>query len=296
MKKAKWIPLAALVGGLAGLVARRFYWRTAFEPDTGLPISGTTSEAVMWVLSLVVALVVLFLSCGKHQDFGKRYGAAFAPRGFVGRTAMLAGAFLFMAAAVLNVWGFFGGTKDALGQRSVGVVHLVLAAVALMAGLVVVAITTSLSKGQEPRRVLLPLPGFVGCVWVMASYQEWARCPITGNYYLELLALLVAMVACALLAAFGFDKGKVGGALFFAGEGAAFCIMILGDGLPLYDVAMALGMVFYLLSMSEALAHNDGIPLPPLPAPPPSCDSGTCAGCPSAAPDGSCPSAPQNQG
>ncbi len=83
--------------------------------------------------------------------------------------AMLAGAFLFMAAAVLNVWGFFGGTKDALGQRSVGVVHLVLAAVALMAGLVVVAITTSLSKGQEPRRVLLPLPGFVGCVWVMAS-------------------------------------------------------------------------------------------------------------------------------
>ena len=59
---------------------------------------------------------------------------------------------------------------------------------------------------------------------------------------------------------------------------------------------MALGMVFYLLSMSEALAHNDGIPLPPLPSPPPSCDSGTCAGCPSAAPDGSCPSAPQNQG
>ena len=296
MKKAKWIPFAALVGGLIGLVARQYYLRTSLELDTGLPITGTTSEAVQWVLCLVVALVLLFLSSGKHQDFGKRYAAAYTPPNFLNRTLMLAGAFLFLVAAVLNVKGFLEGTVDALGQRSVGVMHLFLAAVALMAGLVIIAITMSLSNGREPKRVLLPLPGFVGCVWVMANSQEWARRAITANYYLELLAVLVAMVACTLLVVCGFGKGKVGGTLFFAGEGAAFCIMILGDGLPLYDLALTLGMAFYLLAMSQALAHNDGIPLPPLPEedPPPSCDSSACANCPSAAPDGSCASGPQN--
>lgn len=298
MKKAKLIPLVTLVGGLAGLVVRRFYMTHSFEPDTGLPISGTPIEAAMWVLCLVVAIVLLVLSSGKHQDFETRYAAAFTPRGMAGRTVLLAGAFLFLAAAVLNVVGFAQGTTDFLGQRSVGWVRLVLAAVALVAGVAVIATAMAIAAGREPRRELVSMPGFAGCLWVMANYQEWARSPITANYYLELLALLLAMVACTLLASFAFGKGKVGGALFFAGEAAAFCIMILGDGMPLYDVAMALGMAFYLLAMLEALAHNDGIPLPPLPQTGPS-----CAGCPSAAPDGSCasaapdgscPSAPQN--
>lgn len=291
MKKANLIPVVTLVGGLAGLAARLVYRRTSFEPGTGLPISGTVSEAVMWGLCVVLALALLILSGGKHQDFETRYAAAFTPRSFVSRTALLAGGFLFLAAAVLNVVGFLQATTDYLGQRSVGWVHLLLAAMALIAGLAVIATTMAMSGGREPKRELLSLPGLAGCLWVMANYQEWARSPITANYYLELLALLVCMVACALLAGFGFGKGKVGAALFFAGEGAAFCIMILGDGMPLYDVAMSLGMAFYLWAMVDSLAYRDSIPLPPLP---PSCDGSSCAGCPSAAPDGSCPSAPQD--
>lgn len=291
MKKTKWIPLAALIGGLAGLVVRRFYMTSSFEADTGLPISGTPIEAVVWALCAGLALVLCILSAGKHQDFEKRYHAAFAPRSFAGRTALLAGAFLYIAAGALNVQGYLTGTTDALGQRSVGAVRLALAVVAVIAGLAVISVTAAMSAGREPNRALVCLPGFAGCLWVMANYQEWAKSPITANYYLELLTLLLCMIACYLLAAFAFGKGKVSGTLFFAGESAAFCIMILADGLPLYDVAMALGMAFYLLAMTEALAYHDGIPLPPAP---PACGGGSCAGCPSAAPDGSCPSAPES--
>lgn len=298
MRKARYVPAAAVVGGILGLILRQLYLRRGFEPDTGLPIPDSVYGAPMWVFCVVLALALLFLSGGKHECFPKRYTAAFAPPNAASKVALLGSAFLLAAAGFLHLWSYANATEDYLGQRSMGVGRLVLGVLALAAAAAVFLIAQALLQDRAPNPYHLSMPGIAACFWVVANYQDWAKDPFIDRYMLELFAVILAMIAVTITAGFGFGNGSVSGALFFSGEAAAFCIMILGDGLPVYDMAMALAMVFLFLSQSIALSVNDGIPQPPPPpeedgdgtdsqnAPPPQ----GCAGCPSAGAEGAgCP-------
>ena len=129
--------------------------------------------------------------------------------------------------------------------------------------------------------------GFACCLWVMSGYQEWAKDPILSHYLFPLLALLLAMVACYLISAFAFGKGRVTATLFFAAAAAAAGIMVLADGEALYAVSLRLGIVLYLLAMAGTLAENASRPAPPtvLPAGCAPADCAACPGCPPAGPE-----------
>jgi len=282
MRKARYIPILSVAGGILGLVLRQIYLRRGFEPGTGLPIRESIYSVPMWVFCVVLALALFFLSGGKHECFPKRYTAAFAPPDLPSKVTLLGGAFLMAAAGFLHLWAYTHRTVDILGQPSVGEGRLILGVLALI--------------------YLLSMPGIAACFWVVANYQEWAKDPFVDRYMLALFAVVFAMLASAVTAGFGFGNGSVSSALFFSGEATAFCIMILGDGQPLYDVAITLAMVFLFLSQSMALSINDGIPQPP---PPPEEEeeapaggedqdaAGGCAGCPSADAQGGCTGCPQ---
>lgn len=301
MRKARYIPVLSVVGGIVGLVLRQLYLRRGFEPDTGLPIPDSIYSVPMWVFCVVLALALFFLSGGKHECFPKRYTAAFAPPNAASKVTLLGSVFLMAAAGFLHLWTYAHKTVDYLGQPTVGVGRLVLGILALVAAAALFLITKSMLQGEAPNPYLLSMPGIAACFWVVANYQDWAKDPFIDRYMLELFAVIFAMIAVTVTAGFGFSNGSVSSGLFFSGEAAAFCIMILGDGQELYDIAMALAMIFLFLSQCIALSINDGIPQPP---PPPEEEEGGgegtplpqgCAGCPSASAEGGCAGCPQEE-
>lgn len=302
MRKARYIPILSIAGGIVGLALRQLYLRRGFEPDTGLPIPDSIYSVPMWVFCVALALALFFLSGGKHECFPKRYTAAFAPPNAASKVTLLGGAFLLAAAGFLHLWAYTHKTVDILGQPSVGVGRLVLGILALLAAAAVFLTARAMLSGEAPNPYLLSLPGIAACFWVVANYQDWAKDPLIDRYMLELFAVIFAMIAITVTAGFGFGNGSVSSGLFFTGEAAAFCIMILGDGLALYDIAMALAMIFLFLSQSIALSVNDGIPQPP-PPPEEEEDGGKdgkdlpqgCAGCPSAPAEGGCAGCPQEE-
>ena len=127
----------------------------------------------------------------------------------------------------------------------------------------------------------------------MLSYQEWAKDPVVSHYVFPLLAALLAMVACYLIAAFAFGKGKVRAALFFASAAAAVGIMLLADGEALYLVSLRVGLILWLLSMAGCLADNAARPAPPAVLPE-GCAPADCASCPGCTPTGEKPTLPDN--
>ena len=61
MKKQSFLPLLALVGGVAAFVLRLLQNRTGFEAATGLPIPGNAPGLALVALLAVLALAFLLL-------------------------------------------------------------------------------------------------------------------------------------------------------------------------------------------------------------------------------------------
>ena len=59
MKKQSFLPLLALVGGVAAFVLRLLQNRTGFEAATGLPIPGNAPGLALVALITLVALAVV---------------------------------------------------------------------------------------------------------------------------------------------------------------------------------------------------------------------------------------------
>lgn len=278
--------MTAVVGGIIGLLVRQVYLASAFQADTGLPIAGQPVTAVLWAVALVTFVILCILSRGKHRNFDEKFSSAFyAARPFwfvVGA----AGGVLLILAGVLDLMNFFS-QRSSMGLLSVaatvnasGLIRLLLGVISLLAGAGIYFTALNTRKKGEYRGSWLPLPGFVCCLWVMACYQDWAKDPVLGHYVFRLLAVLFAMVACYAIATFAFGKGKVTLTLATSLTAAALGIMVLGDGLALADLAIQLGLVFYLLSMAGCLAVNDAKEPPIIPQGCAPADCQTCAGCP----------------
>lgn len=277
MRKAFVLPAVSVAGGILGLVVRQFQLNTAFEPGAGLPIAGQPSTYVMWAVVAITILAIIGLCMGKHRTFEKCYTSAFRTTSMVQLSGVMAGAVLLLAAGFFNVAAFVSAPVDSFTHiRSVSIVRPILGVACLAAAAGVWFTVQKMKSGQQVKSVWVLLPGLVGCLWVMANYQSWAQDPVIERYVFSLLAVMLSMVGCYFLSGFAFGKGQVKGALIACLLGASFCIMVLGDGLPMCDVALLMAMIFYLLSMASTLLTNDAKPEPPedLPA----C-GGSCQGC-----------------
>ena len=277
MRKAVVLPAVSVAGGILGLAVRQFQLNTAFEPGTGLPIAGQPATYAMWAVAVVTALVFIGLSLGKHRTFEKCYTSAFRTTSMIQLSGVMAGAVLLLAAGFFNVEAFVSAPVDLFtGVRTVSIVRPILGVACLAAAAGVWFTVQKMKSGQQVKSVCVLLPGLVGCLWVMANYQSWAQDPVMEQYVFSLLAVMLSMVACYFLPGFAFGKGQVKGTLITCLLGASFCIMVLGDGLPMCDVALLMAMIFYLLSMASILLTNDAKPQPPEGLP--TC-GGSCQGC-----------------
>ena len=291
--KSRVLPAVAVIGGILGLLIRRLYLTRGFDASTGLSVSQPYG-AVLAAAVLAVLAALILLSRGEHRNFDGKYSSAFysaRPFWFV---LSAAGGVLMIAAGILNLMTWLGRrSADPYAVSSVGtagVIRPVLGVVCLLAGAGIYFTALEMRRKGECRSAWISLPGFACCLWVMACYQSFAKDPVTGHYLLRLLAVLAAMAGCYCMATFAFGKGRVALTLVLDLMGAALGIMVLGDGQPLSDVSLQLGLVFYLLSMAGCLAANDGKPALPEGCAPADCR--TCPGCPPVPPAPAKPAEP----
>lgn len=286
MKLSRFLPAAAVVGGVAGLLIRRLYLARDFDPVSGLPLAKSAYALPLYAVTAAVLVLALVMSLGKHRSFDRQFSSAFCPRSPLWFILAAAGGLLLCAGGVLDLMDLFrladlgGGVTVA---RSARILRLLLGAVSLLAGVGVCLTALNTRKQGEYCSGWITLPGFVCCVWVMLSYQDWAKDPVVSHYLFPLLAMLLSMAACYLIPAFAFGRGRVTAALFFSAAAAALQIMVLADGGPLYQVSLRVGLVLWLLSMAGALADNAARPAPPDPAAM-GCAPADCAACPGCGP------------
>ena len=130
MRKEILLPAIAVVGGGAGFALRRWELATAFEADTGLPISGAPATMALIALSVVVAAVLLILSfMGKYPRFSG-YDQAFSAKDntLYAMAGILSG-FLLIGAGGLMAYDFATGANPIYTRLIVAVL-----AVALVGG------------------------------------------------------------------------------------------------------------------------------------------------------------------
>ena len=282
MLNPKILPGAALAGGVVCLIARHGYLSSGLEAGTGLPVPHAPSAWVLWGLMILCAVVLGVLSRGPHRTLAQSYTKAFRPGNFVNLALRLGSVVLFALGGFLSIAAFFTTPVNAYGIRAVGPLRLVAGILALASAAGLFFLIKKFQNGTADKSFAVLLPGFTSCFWLIDCYPHWAENPTMGQYLVPLLAGLLAMLACCLIAAFACEKARVGLTLWTSLLSVAFTIACLGDGLALQDLALQLAFGFYLLSMASALAQHDresAVKPQPEPSASAAPDCGGCPGC-----------------
>lgn len=258
MRKEILLPAVAAVGGLAGFGLRWWELNTAFEPDTGLPISGAPATMALIALSVVVAAVLLILSLTVKYPQFQGYDQAFSTKGntLYATVGVLSG-FLLMGAGGLMAYDFATGANPIYTR-------LIVAVMAVASGVCVMTTVRDNFKGTGNGKYSVPLliPAFTFCVWLIAAYQVRAGDPVQLDYVYELFAIITGLLGLYFIAGFSFDKGKCVPSVFFCLLGVYFSITTLADQHDWATLVLYGFSILYLLTSSALLLYNAARPLP----------------------------------
>lgn len=258
MRKEILLPAVAAVGGLAGFGLRWWELNTAFEPDTGLPISGAPATMALIALSVVVAAVLLILSLTVKYPQFQGYDQAFSAKGntLYATVGVLSG-FLLIGAGGLMAYDFATGANPIYTR-------LIVAVMAVASGVCVMTTVRDNFKGTGNGKYSVPLliPAFTFCVWLIAAYQVRAGDPVQLDYVYELFAIITGLLGLYFIAGFSFDKGKCVPAVFFCLLGVYFSITTLADQHDWATLVLYGFSILYLLTSSALLLYNAARPLP----------------------------------
>lgn len=261
MRKEVLLPAAAVVLGAGGFALRKWELATAFEPDTGLVIPGTPSTIALIVLSVVAALLALFLVRGKHYPFPGGYDEAFSASGdTLTVTALVLAAFLMVGSGLWDLYLHFVAREVVYT-----IPRLAQAVLSMVSAGAVFYLAAKRYRGQSvgkyPMGVLAP--GYTFCVWLAAAYQSRAADPVVQDYIYELLAIICALLATYYVASFAFSKKKkVTSTLFFAFMAVYFTLTTLADSHDGPTMLLYGGALLYALATSYCLLRSEGQPHP----------------------------------
>lgn len=249
MKKSILLPVLALLGGAGGIALRQWQLNTAFEPDTHLPISGSVSTWVLLGFSLVLCLAFFLISFTK-RSLPMTYESAFGAKSPIYLLSLFASGGLVAGAGILSLLSWLQTRGSAL--------YLFFSLFAL--GAAICILLTGIHnfrhswKGQGS--VLLVIPGFFACVWLMVCYQSWARDPVVSDYVFALFAILATMLSYYYMAGYSFGLYRETLCCFTACV-AIFCSMVaLLDANNLVDRLLFASAILYLLPNLVVLCKN----------------------------------------
>lgn len=259
------LPLLSVTGGTGCFILRLLQNRTAFEPDTGLPIPGHPLSILLPAVLVLLAAAVLLLA-RRHRD-------AVSPdlrEGFCGAPAALilaaAGIVLWLCSAAAVVLpgqpevtptpipGLYL-PADPSAERTAMVTALLLAVAALALLPAAAACRRGGTRSAAPNGNLLLIPPVALVIRLALEFREMSVDASQQRYYVELLALVLLVPTLFSLSSFAFRCGKTPRFLFFAAMTAVFCLAALADadttaGLLFYAGGAALALGFLLLRLS----------------------------------------------
>lgn len=275
MRKEIVLPSLAVGGGIVGLLLRRWELATAFEADTGLVTPNMPSTWALIIWSALLAAAFILLCRGKHRSFAGGYDAAFAAKGnTVYVTAMVLGAFLLLASAVLNYMGIPAAYAEAVAAARAGnaqgtplfnvLPRAILGALAAVAFFCVLSTGRNNYRGEGKGKFSFPLlaPAYMGCIWLIAAYQVRAGDPVRQDYIYELFAIISSLLGLYFMAGFSFERAKVFRSSLFSLLGVYFSLVTLADGHELYVVLLYGFCILSLTANVTALLANDARPEP----------------------------------
>ena len=256
MKKplAFGLSLLAVMAGSAGL---RYWQRTAaFEPGTGLLTPGAAST---WCLvGLLVIAAAAFVPLGRwalRDGTWRSYLASFAlPHRVLLAVYLLAGAFL-VGAGMVGVRQYQTGLNDQLSRY--------ICSIALVpTGLDVALVGWLNAQRQEAQgRFAWPLlvPGWCGCVWLIAAYQAHTAQPNVMAYALYFLGAVCAVTGCYAMASFSFERPRPVWCLWLCAMALTLLATALVDAVMLkdsYKTLVCLGFMLYLAAQLKCLLRR----------------------------------------
>lgn len=276
------LPLLSAVGGVGCLILRLIQNRTAFEPNTGLPIPGHPLSILLPVILALLTAAAL-LTALRHPA-AKVKASPDLREGFSGSAPALAltvgGLFLWLTSAAAGLIPGLTGDPvatptpipglylpaDYSAVRTNMVLGLLLAATALALFPAVAACRRGGKRTADAVPVngnLLLIPPVALVIRLAFVFREMSVDASQQRYYVELLALILLIPALFSLSSFAFRCGKTTRFLFFSAVAAIFCLTALADASTLTErlfyaggAALTLGFMALRISTPD-LAPQD---------------------------------------
>lgn len=266
--KEHWIPLTAAVGGIAALALRTWNLRTAFEPLTGLPVSGHPSFPLLLLLFAACMAAMLRLPTGGTLRFpfrAQRSTACSLPVA----GAMLLGlsglADIYESFTGVNLMYFLQGEPSQRYESSTGLIAG--DAVGMSAGLqcfsglltlcaawaVFECIRACLHEPLKFRAVVL-VPAVSMSFRLVAMYRIDSVNPVLQDYAPGLLAMVFQVFGFYVFSAFAFERGNLRQYAVSAGGAVMLTICVLLDPVDYISTPLmtcggaAVLMGFYMLA------------------------------------------------
>ena len=231
MKKYILLPLAALIGGGAGLALHRWEFSLAWDEASGLLTSGQPASTILAVLATALAAVLVLLCRGGQP----------APDWRDNLRCPMTGWLALMVAAALLLLACGGLTAASAVQRlalwridpdrnTLPIMDLLLALSCLPAAFAVLKLGQGGYRGAltgESRRMTV-MPGYAAVFWVVSVYQQNAISPYPMKYVWDMLSCVCLLLGLYFFAAGAFGARFSGLFPLFALAGIALDLIAMG--------------------------------------------------------------------
>lgn len=253
--------VVSILGGIAGIFLRRWQLNTSFELETGLPIIGTPATLTIALLSSLIALLLFFISLSvrKRDVSPLGYNETFHCHSFFYLLFIWAAALLTAVAAVLYY-------RDLLTQPETSFLQFFFAFLTICAAVSLFLMGKNHYQGKNLKgSLLLLLPAYSVCLWLMVSYQQWARDPFILDYVFALLAIIASMLSHYFIASYSFSKPKPMTVSIFAMLAVYFSFLALVGSADMASKCLFAAQILYLIPTVFVLCRNHGAGFPGLP-------------------------------
>lgn len=234
-----------LIMGVFGAFFRWVQSLSAYEPDTGLSISGSAWNYILMAFLLVCALsfvfsVRAFRKVGFSGEFSRAFRLGSPLEGMLG----------LVLAALMGAGGLI--TLILSLRPPLAVFDTITGAFSIISALCFAAFLRSAGRDHANARggaASLVIVLFL-CFWLIATYKNFAYEPVIWRFAPRILAICAAILGYYYLAGYPYGKPKPMLCLYFCQLGAFLLIVTLADPFSLGEQLIALSFAVGLLLLS----------------------------------------------
>ncbi len=249
----------ALIFGCFGAFFRWLQNANAFEPETGLSITGS-----FWNWGMVVFLVVcaaglyLLLRPLQKLETAGNYPDAFRGGPAICSVSAIASAALIVTGGILaaaaSARTISGGTFSR--TASPYIFDLVEAGFAIIAAACIFFILRGVNSAGKVKGGILAVPTLYLCMRLIGEYKVCASDPVIWHFAIRILAVCAMLLAFYYLTGFAFGKAKPIRALYFSLLAVVLCVTTFADSISLAYHLTSAGISLALLTFSLLLVGN----------------------------------------